>query len=97
MEFAEVGIGAVTLSGARPLQPWGQDVEVLSAFPGSDDHSTKGSRAEAGAARDGSLVQGLGEFCFPSGANLSLVRAERVREGGHFFLEMGAVGSNFGR
>ncbi|CAB1120011.1 unnamed protein product [Ectocarpus sp. CCAP 1310/34] len=73
MEFAVVGVSPSTLSGTQPLEPWGQAPEVLSGFP-----VTEGDDASGRGKRDGSFVQGLGEFCFPCGANISLVRG---REG----------------
>eukprot|EP00903_Cladosiphon_okamuranus_P014764 g13681.t1 len=69
MEFAVIGASPSTLAGSHPLQPWGQDAEVLSRFPSAEG---KGPEGEQGRG-DGSFVQGLGEFCFPSGASISLV------------------------
>ena len=70
-----LGVGPTKLSGSDPLQPWGQDAEVISGFP-----SPEGDSTEAGSGSgDGSFVQGLGDFCFPSGANICLVEGEEVR------------------
>lgn len=74
MEFAVLGVGPTTLSGVHPLQPWGQDVEVLSGFPVTDRDSAESSVGKG----DGSYVQGLGEFCFPSGAEVSLMKSAEV-------------------
>lgn len=76
MEFAVVGVSPSTLAGSQPLQPWGQDAEVLSGFPSS---AADGGGPAAGESKrgkgDGSFVQGLGEFCFPSGASVALVES----------------------
>ncbi|CAM9125621.1 unnamed protein product [Ectocarpus sp. 12 AP-2014] len=69
MEFAIVGVSLSTLAGTQPLGPWGQAPEVLSGFP-----VTEGDDASGRGKGDGSFVQGLGEFCFPRGANIALVR-----------------------
>lgn len=68
MEFAVIGVSPSTLAGSHPLQPWGQDAEVLSGFPSAEGKDQAGERGKG----DGSFVQGLGEFCFPSGASISL-------------------------
>lgn len=69
MEFAVIGASPSTLAGSHPLRPWGQDAEVLSRFPSAEGKGSEGERGKG----DGSFVQGLGEFCFPSGASVSLV------------------------
>lgn len=75
MEFAVVGVAPATLAGSHPLQPWGQEPEVLAGFPATEgDAGSVGGRGEG----DGSFVQGLGDFCFPCGANLTLVNGAEV-------------------
>lgn len=69
MEFAVIGASPATLAGSHPLQPWGQAAEVLSRFPSAEGSSMEGGKGKG----DSSFVQGLGEFCFPSGASIALV------------------------
>ncbi|CAM9767632.1 unnamed protein product, partial [Scytosiphon promiscuus] len=70
MEFAVVGVAQSALAGSQALQPWGQDPEVLAGFPAAKGYATGVVGRGKG---DGSFVQGLGDFCFPCGANLALV------------------------
>lgn len=71
-----VGVAPSTLAGFHPLQPWGQDPEVLAGFPAVEG----GAEGILGRGKgDGSFVQGLGDFCFPCGANLVLVDGAEVR------------------
>ncbi|CAM9662911.1 unnamed protein product [Pylaiella littoralis] len=74
MEFAVIGLSPSTLAGSHPLQPWGQDPEVVSGFPSRGENAAGSGRGKG----DGSFVQGLGEFCFPRGASVALVEREAV-------------------
>lgn len=90
MEFAVVGMNQSTLAGSHPLQPWGQDPEVISGFPAA---AADGAETVTGRGKgDGSFVQGLGEFCFPCGASMTLVEAgAAVSLSGFVFLSKGCV------
>lgn len=80
MEFAVVGVGEEVLSGARPLQNWGQDTEVISRFPSADrDVDAGGGDGDEGVGDNTTVfVEGLADFCFPYGAEISLVGAAAV-------------------
>lgn len=69
-----IGLSPSTLAGSHPLQPWGQDPEVVSGFPSRGENAAGLGRGKG----DGSFVQGLGEFCFPRGASVALVEREAV-------------------
>lgn len=76
MEFAVVSVGETILSGARPLRNWGQDAEVISRFPRSCRDADGGGGDANGGGNGGEedgFVEGLADFCFPSGAQMYLV------------------------
>lgn len=84
MEFAVVGIGQAVLSGAQAVRDWGQATEVISRFPctsgdgcGSPIDSGGGGRRRE-KPEDVVFVDGLEDFCFPSGAAIALVEGGSV-------------------